>query len=375
MAGKEREIFEPKKGELSYDIDFDIESYREQKAGKGIWKDRESLSAFTRRNLETHLGERLNVLLSKTRFEIIDNQFYIQNSNEPFSAMLIKGRDYRKEHGNPSDWPREQAEVEGFSIIEKTLCDKDAKVGTMMLSVSPPGAKNSIYQHNFYDVFTLMEDDAGRFIQARRYSSSLTCREYADEIRKAIPNSPVILFPSDAYFLSHPVEVDTKLNLLADDIHRLFHRKHGFMSEDDFEKVLLSCGSFIETYVKILEDDPDNEEYLKLAFNAILNKADYVAENIKQDDMDANKNILYWGNKTVKQLATGCGISSGFSTLSKNKSPFSVRKFGAVDRDYSFDSIGECKVCGKEKVAVGPCGICEACDDRITSEQAYEVAA
>src|SRR5690606_6830339 len=101
-------------------------------------------------------------------------------TDEPFMNMLIRGRDYRREHGKPIDHSREDAEVEGFAKIEQTLCSPDTAVGTMMISISPPGEKGSSYTHNFYDIFTLAPDKQGdRYIEARRYSSALSNEEYS----------------------------------------------------------------------------------------------------------------------------------------------------------------------------------------------------
>ena len=72
------------------------------------------------------------------------------------------------------------------------------------------------------------------------------------------------------------------------------------------------------------------------------------------------------GNREVREILTGCGSSSGFNMTKDGKTaPFSVSEFA---REYSFDKFGTCKACHGETM-LGPCGICEPCDDGIRAEQ------
>ena len=109
------------------------------------------------RNLETFLGERLNVLLSKNRYKIKNNLIYGGYRDEPFINSIQRGVEYRStlDGEQRADSKREQAEIDGFSFVQDILCNPNTPSGTMILSVSPPGKEGSLYKHNFYDVFTL----------------------------------------------------------------------------------------------------------------------------------------------------------------------------------------------------------------------------
>ena len=162
---------------VAYEPKFDRQAYSEA-------TDKEKLDAYTKKQLETHLGERFNVLLSQTRFEIRNKEIYGENTQEPFMDMLQRGAKYRRENGNPVDFDREEAEVIGFSKIQTKLTDEDTKIGAMMLSISPPGKEESVYKHNFYDVFTLKQDEKGllpvrplRTCRSSRLQNSIPLRQ------------------------------------------------------------------------------------------------------------------------------------------------------------------------------------------------------
>lgn len=283
---------------------------------------------YIKRQVETHIGERLNVLLSKTRYELRNGVIFGQGNDDPFLDVLKRGRDYRRRNGREVDHPREDAEVIGFSKIQKSLGNPETPIGTMMLSISPPGKDGSIYKHNYYDVFFLKEDQDGRCIEARRYSSSLGCDEYAKFL-----NLPFV--PDDSYLLSNPILVDTTLFGTPDDIHRFLHREHDYLSEEDFRIIIEVCRPFILAYIEALVNTNDRQLHA-LAFNAILNRADKARdylEDIKSGklvypDKVTRFSIEQWGSLPVMEKMTGCGYSGGFS-ISKGEisSPFSVSEF------------------------------------------------
>jgi hypothetical protein len=65
-------------------------------------KDKSPL--YRRRQIETHIGERLNTLLSRTEYKLKDGQIFGKGENEPFINVIKAGVG----HGNTEDRLREE---------------------------------------------------------------------------------------------------------------------------------------------------------------------------------------------------------------------------------------------------------------------------
>lgn len=297
--------------------------------------------SYLSKQIDTFLGERFNVLLSKYNYEIKNGLMYGQDMDKPFEQVIRSGIEYRQEVGGHEriDKRREEAELEGFLKIQEVMCNKDTPVGTMMLSISPKGAKDSLYQHNFYDIFTLRQAQGKRFVEARRYSSALTIDEYKDKLS---PLSFVESLSDDADFLCHPIKIDNVFFESADQIHSYLHRSHNFMSVEEFENVLRACERLKQEYIRT--KDPR-------CLNAIMNKADIEAGIVTRrfDWLSAvqtiNQEVEFLGSQPVRQVAAGCG-SSGFVSGDKKPSLFSVSDFGAGSDKYG-ERTFDCPECGK----------------------------
>lgn len=334
-------------------------------------KDKTRLDRYTTCQVETLLGERLNVILSKNRYEIKNNVIYGKDMSEPFVDVMKRGRDYRKKIGGETrvDNEREQAEIDGFSMIQDILCNPNTPIGTMMISVSPPGKDSSLYKHNFYDIFTVKKDKGDRSIDARRYSSALSNEEYREKMEQFYPNIyGKDVSPADDYFLSHPVVINNSFLSSPDNVHTYLHKNHEFMDERDFEEVRRACSPFIKRYIRALSENPTDIDNHNLILDAVLNKADREADYLRiykikshdifvrpYDSLSLEREIEFLGNQPVRKVATGCGSSSGFSNNSGGKnngsvfsSPFSVSEFG-LDQGWF-----TCPKCGFE--ADGPVG-------------------
>jgi len=343
----------------TYEPNFDRRDY----SRKDI-KDNTRLDRYTNRQVETLLGERLNVILSKNRYAIKNNIIYGENMSEPFIDVMTRGRDYRKRIGgeNRIDSKREQAEIDGFTMMQDILCNPDTPTDTMIISVSPPGKNGSLYKHNFYDIFALKKEKGERFIEARRYSSALSNEEYREKLELFYPKIyGKDVSSTDDYFLSHPVVISNSLLKSPDDVHAHLHKNHEYMEEEDFEQVTRVCLPFIKSYIRALSEDPTDVDNHSLILDAILNKADREADYLRRhkgssydifvrtyDSVFLQKEIEFLGNQPVRQVATGCGTSSGFS---KNNSgarsnsgvfsgPFSIAEFGT---DQEWFSCPKCK--------------------------------
>ncbi len=320
---------------VAYQPSFDREAYID--SFNFSEREKRNRDLYTRRQVETHIGERFNVLLSKTKYEIKDGQIYGENTEEPFIEIVQRGVEYRKRFGNSEDWPREQAELEGFIQIEKTLAGENSKPGDMMLSVSPSGGS---YDHNFYDIFTLKEEEGERYIEGRRYSSSLSSKETGERLKK-VGLMPEKAEDSPEYFLSHPIRIEhSKAGFTnAENIHRYLHMEHDYATEEEFLEVIKICSPLITSYINTLSESPIDERMQLLTFNAILNKADMAMYHVRSGRKtpyidkfvltDMKTEIMALGSVKVREVKTGCGSSGGFE-LSKGKGSgvFSVGEYG-----------------------------------------------
>jgi hypothetical protein len=362
---------------VAYEPGFDRSAYQVVEE-----KDKERLNAYTKTQLETHLGERLNVLLSKTRYEIRDGQIFGENTTEPFIKMLKRGRDYRRKHGNSVDFAREDAEVVGFeSVLE--LARESASIGEAKISISQRGDinKGSIYDHNFYDIFTLREDGKGRYIEARRYSSSLILEETARRLKEAdLIASNFEATPE--HFLANPIDVPLDNFATADDLHKYLHKDHDYVKEEEFEEVKRMTAFLVVSIINGLLEKPINERDQLLGINAYLNAGDIALNIIRgknnqfadqtfafQQAFGSKESIYTLGMQPVRVVATGCGASGGFSVNGFNQqisSPFSVSEFSKKGTNQEWFNCPKCSY-----KADGPVGNrCPGCG--LTKEQFAE---
>jgi hypothetical protein len=319
---------------------------------------------YLSKQIDTFIGERLNVRLSKSRYEIKNGLIYGQDMNEPFIEVMKRGVDYRRktEGEDRVDKDREEAEVEGFLKTQKLMRDPNTPIDTMMLSVSPQGSKDSLYQNNFYDIFTLKEENGKRFVEARRYSSALKIEEYKDKLS---PFTFTKNISSDADFLKNPIKIDNVFFENAEQIHGYLHKDHQVTEDKKFKEI---TQSYLDLKMEYFEKwDP-------LILQAIMNKADEKA-GFTKDKIDiyinygkpltVEQEINHYGRQEVRVVATGCGSSGSLlkNSLDNKSSPFSVSEFGLNNEDinYEFDQDGPCRKCNAD-TKCGPCGICKACD-------------
>lgn len=330
---------------LQYDITYDR---------------REKDVQFIAKQLETHLKERFNVLLSTVEYGIKDGYLVRQGTTEPFIESIKRGRDVVQSLSPTNiDFERENAEVIGFEKIDAFLSDSSTPLGAKMLSISPPGGEGSKYKHNFYDIFTLKEIQGKRCVELSRYSSGLTNGEYVQRLGARFRHPPQ----------AHPIEFNVQVT--AKQIHRELHKGHEYMEPADFERIWNSA--FVQTFVERYQLNRDAR-----SFNAILNAADVVWENRNKREKgqlyeDYSTYLPSFGEikgleeKKVRQAGGQCPGKSGADI---DNSPFSVASFGlGEDMNYEFDQDGPCKECGAMEVKCGPCGICKSCDLAIRASQ------
>lgn len=335
-----------KKEVKAYEVEQDVVVYRVLKQQEGSSEydsDKESLDAYTKMQLETHLGERLHVGISQLHHTIVNGEMRVADTDESLLEMLKRGRDYRRIHGKPVDWDREEAEVLGFERIQKELTKPDAPIGTMMFFVSPQGdiEKGSIYKNNFYDIHHKVSDTE---VVSFRFTSGLTPEESQQRLKLVDSRYDRGEIPTDAEFIANPIKVlpGTKGLENPDTIHSFMHVDHKYMSRKKFAVVLSACQPLINDYRQSLTDDPDNIAEHKKRLDILMNYADNVAEELESasgsrvvalSDYQDQKDVRPWippqidrdalSRQKVRVAATGCGSSGGASG-----SKFSVAEAG-----------------------------------------------
>ncbi len=393
---------------MTYEPEFDTQAYLEFNNRRLDPAERQEqkkqLDEYTRSNLQTMLGERFHVLLSREMYDIRSGHLFSPDHPDEQALDIFKrGQQYRKENGSiPTDREREQAEIETFSAVQDRLCDPHTPERTMIVVVSQPGKnlpgqKPSEYQHNFYDVYMKFNNT----ILYYRYSSALTAQETFVKALKLNSwyamlerGSEQDFIPDDVYFLKHPIYLDPRINpnLTPNAVHAFFHRGHEFMQEEEFSYILAECQGYIDAYIRIVSENPTDRKMRNLAYNALLNRADEAAQAFKRTQERGGIGVAYYrrwaelptreefvmmGTKQVREVMTGCGRSGGMSLtelLERNpvnditRSRFSMLDFGLLEFSgelgYTFSEPKEgenCKNCG-DHAALGPCGICRSCD-------------
>lgn len=325
----------------TYDISFDaVRAFEVQ--------DPEQFASYISSQMETHIGERFNVSLSRYEYDIKNGRLWGKDMNEPFFESLRRGRDYRLANGNRVDKRREASEVVGFEKIEAVLTDSETPDGTMMLSISPPGLVGSTYTHNFYDIFVVKrKQDGTRYVEARRYASSLTPEEYLEKIN-TFTQIEIDATDIAASFLEQPVPIQNTFT--PEDLHYCLHKEHNFMNEVEFERVKMGCRHLIEAYARAVLEQPANDVLHKTLFNTILNKADDIALHRGKQvaKQSLKEEVSQYAFLPVREVVTGCGTSGGYETgLEHMNSPQSVSS-------YIPDKYGErtfnCPDCKRENV-------------------------
>lgn len=388
----------------TYAIDFDTVAYRTLKVHTGLpgfYEAKEDLDRYTAFQMRTLLGERFHTGLSRYSSSIIDGLIYPDDMAEPFIDVLKRGRDFRKVNGS-TETKREDAEVSGFTEIQKVLCDQDTPAGTKMLSISPAGSHGSIYKKNFYDVFTKEINAEGKpIVKVHRYSSALSIDETVLKLCQINAGYGENGTVDDSYLLAHPIQISAQDKKLptADAVHQFLHKEHNAMSERDFADIIEICTPAILGYIDILSSTPEDEMMQKLAFNAILNMADYASDrkkNLKGAQSHDKKtyshkdtlpfvnkpmgraDIFIFGTTPVRQVDTGCGSSGGYEVtkgmttgfgnsplLVVNGIPYSVISFGM---EKTLDCT--CPMCGEEVEATIAHGkiTCPSCNSSASYE-------
>lgn len=356
---RERISYQPNanaEAKLAYNPSFDERDYANFSFLSE--NDQGRLRDYTKRQLETYVGERVQVAESVTRYEIIDGKIFSTQANETLEEMVARGINFRREHGNPIDFKREDAELTGIKKIQR-----DLTIGTTYLVVSSPGGEGSDYTNNFFDTFSVKQDQSGEFIEHRRFLSNLTNDEY---VQRVTPFKKFDKYPTAEDFLSDPIKINEFDD--ASEIQKYLSGGVRALEKEELEKINKINASLITSYINSLVNSPNDHFVHRLKYNAILNQTDLVLDAIKMGDFEFldklslgysfNSNYaedMSWvlGSKQVRQTEGPCpGTSGGFNLggfVEQAKGAFSVMDFGKSKDRYG-DRTFECPHCGKENL-------------------------
>lgn len=336
--------------QLTYTLEFDVDAYSKIRElsfsnPEAYQKQKEALNGTTTFNLVTTLAERLNAALSR-RIDVIDDEGVMRDSHQgkPLIEWYEKGRLARLEQGSsPHDQLREEAEIVGQEKIQEFFAD--APVGSFAFFISRPGneglpkdlqkSEQSIYNHSFIDISQKTGENE---ITVMRCMSNLSRTDALNKIRDIKPDYQLPEDATDVELLAHPVTIaPSEVPFQSvDDLHSFFHDQVAdSLSEEEFEIVKKACMPYIRRYLLVVENTSYVTDTLKRSFNAILNKADEVVEQIRRgrgislyqensDDVASERDMYLLGSMEVRSVDTGCGFSGGFAVGEGNNSPFGV---------------------------------------------------
>ena len=319
---------------LSYNPVIERWNFEQLQAGQET-----NFKIYEVKQVETALRERFQTAKSPINY-LIDKENSLRNEllpKEPFTLVLERGIEYRKENGS-QETEREESELLGFRKIQEHLLNPKTKQGSKMIVISGTGIiEETAYPHNFVDIYEKTKDESEQVvIKMTRMASGIDHSQYAE---KALLFNPSYFdeFTGniDAWFLANPIPVhpQAKLETPDDIFEQIFEKKKGTMREEEFEKLFEECLPIIFNYINILCGEEYRPREIAVAFNAILNKADSCRAGEKTYQVpifnDVEQEAEWLGSQPVRQASAGCGISIGF--LFANRFANSVAGFGIDD--------------------------------------------
>lgn len=330
---------------LGYEHQFPVDDYGRLRSQRNTLSEGEfvrrsnQLGQRTGHNLETALGERFNLQISKVKYYILDDQLISEEHDEPFLEIIARGQKYRQEHGS-TDIGREKAEVEGFQKAQNILTDpqyKDAKI----IIISPKGKTASMYQHNFFDIYEKQGDE----IIMTRYASKSSYSQFLGSANYLDPFNSIGEKPTDADFLQNPLitykseeEIINNMNL-----------DEKAMDEKTYQHLIETISALKLNYINALANGD-----LALAekiFIATLNFSDEIVlktNNVESRDQLLNRQpeaiIAAYSTFAPRQVMAGCGLQAVFAAANPDRFLSSI--FPASVSEYSDTGDFPCPRCG-----------------------------
>jgi hypothetical protein len=330
--------------ERTYSVLVDIQNYRQLYALRGTISPEEFQSRLqaqnklTRINLQTSLGERFNAQCLQVSYHVENNQLIHPIHQSPFIDIIKLGQKYRERAGS-IEVERELAEVISFEKVQSIVTDPDFDPQAKVIVISPRGQGKTIYNHNYYDVYS--KDENGNVTMSRFYSKS----SYGQFYEAALTVDPFCDLPEDpkdADLIASPLVTYKSM----EEIHQTLNRNKDTMPQEDYCHVLETSNPASSHYISTLAQKPflPNEEHFR-NFNAVINLSDICAgldlphpshlgreqiiAAIRQSDRKDSM-LAYLGAQTVRTTSGGCGLSGGYQISTNSHGFQSVAEFAQL---------------------------------------------
>ncbi len=339
---------------LGYDQFFPVYDYQGLRQEKPTLPTQEFLRRKNQldqrhgHNLETALGERFNLAISQIEYCLKDGQLVSIEHDEPFLEVIKRGQKYRQEN-NSNDIERELAEVEGFKKVQKILSNPECQDAKIII-ISPRGQKDSMYQHNFFDIYVRQ----GNKVIMHRFASKSTWQEFLQAANELDPFNNLKSNPQDADFLGNPlITYQSMEQILA-----LLNLDRNTMSPEEYQQLIEIIAKLKLNYINALSSG-SFEEAQKI-FMATLNFADEIVIKIRNIQPVTNQLLLKAPEAIIatyslfepRPVLAGCGLQAVFA----DRSP---ARFIATLFPYS---LAEFATFGPSEDQYGPLEIhCEGC--------------
>lgn len=341
---------------LAYNPRFDIEAFRALGILKSIYTNEKykhelnSLLALTRTNLITSLAERLNVEIYKTAYLQKGTQLYHQEfySKTPFLEVIKRGQKIRQQAGS-TETEREEAEAEGFNKVQSLFAIPTTSPDAKIIVISPKGTGNSIYGHNFFDLY---QKNPNGEITMSRYSSKATYSEFKAAAEMLDPFCQIPKNPKDSDFLKNPIVTCQS----QEQVKATLNRDEKTLPLEDFLQVTQIVTPIIENYLDNLQKNPNLAKQSAL-YHALTKSADIAAGLDNQFEGPARERVMssirykdveriaaFLSSQPQRQVKTACGISG-----SVNVNPYSVWEFANSNINLRTQDKSDfpCPRCGK----------------------------
>lgn len=360
------------KAQLAFNVELHISARRNFEIAEELLspaefkRQEEQLNLRFEEDLKSEIRERFCTQQYQTIYSLRDGKLINSQYDQPFSKIIKKGIESRRQNGS-ADQTREQAELIGFERVEQIL--NGAAEPSTVVSISPRGTKESIYQRNFFDVFQKQENDQ---IIMTRFTSTATLEGFQAAAQKLNPAVPRPIVPTDAYFLSHPLKTTASLEQILEAIEL----DKTAIEKDYVETIVENCLPVILAYV----NNPSEAGYIAavnladiLAGKKTLPNSQFNDSAIERlsDSLSFRSTFNYLASLSVRPVQTGCGFSGSGRTETEFTSRaisnvWSVADFGRGGLDEDKGDF-DCPRCG-ETITYGAgitecpgCGLAATC--------------
>ncbi len=361
----------------SYDVDhnaFALE-YAPNKAESALYKD-----------IESYLGEyRFNIPKYEYRLNFTtdsNDQRQLRDNEEGLSMAQICQNSIDRKLILGKNIQREKAELTGIEKIDHILTTSSQ--GETLVWLSPPGSKEDGYgDYGFCFVGEVQDSHTNSGDKSLSMTAIRVEKPSLDQYNRFInilqsSDTPV---QSPEQLLANPTMLRgvTKAHIYSL-MPEIFNFKIDNKKEAKFRESMNRLQPYIMEFINMVKSGVPRAE-LRRAFNAIevyseqlrngySTSFDTEINNTYQTrTMSFNQLLLMYGDKKATPVAGSCGSNGKTSNVfNKYSSLSSIMQDALNKRDYNFEKEGKCLVCGSDPTKLGPCDICQHCDDQIREQ-------